>query len=440
MLTYEHIIKDPVHGYIGITQIERCIINTEAFQRLRRILQLPTSVYVYPGAVHTRFIHSVGAMHIAGAFGENIAQKLGLASGEEGSRLVQFLRLVLLLHDIGHGPFSHSFEEAILYPMGLNHEIVGSRVIENHGEIVSCIEENKDLGFAQKDLSRALLAVSSEDWPVLGFSGVDQDMEKSLLYILKGPFAADLLDYLIRDSYYTGAGYGLGIDWQRIARSSVPLRKRLGILDKAVDAYEHVLISRFHMFATVYYHKTTRAVEHLVTRLLEESKSYIDYKGLVENPSSYVELDDPYILGNPSIRKLETCKMLLSRRIPYTVIEEKRLQIPRKNPLTMLALDRGLLNRLLLEKLGSSYEGIVYIDTPRLPLNPMLRDEEVLVISGDKRVVRGFEETSFGTLSHSVAIVRLYMDKAHLDKKEQAIKAFREIMETSSIDTLRSFY
>lgn len=440
MLTYEHMIKDPVHGYIGITQIERCIINTSAFQRLRRILQLPTSAYVYPGAVHTRFMHSIGAMHIAGAFGESIALKLGLAGREEGSRLTQFLRLVLLIHDIGHGPFSHSFEEAILYPMGLNHEIMGSKIIEGYDEIATCIEENKDLGFTAKDLSRALLSISSDEWPVLGFSGVDRDMEKSLFYVLKGPFAADLLDYLIRDSYYTGAGYGLGIDWERIARNSVPLHKKLGILDKAVDAYEHVLISRFHMFATVYYHKTTRAVEQLVSRMLEESKSYIDYKEMVENPSSYVELDDTYILGNPSIRRLETCRMLLSRRIPYTVIEEKRLQIPRRNPLMMLALDRGFLNRLLLEKLGSGYEGIVYIDTPRLPLNPMLREEEVLVISGDKRLVRSFEETSFGMLSHSVAIVRLYMDKRHLDKKDQAIKMFREIVETSSTETLRSFY
>ena len=440
MLTYEHMIKDPVHGYIGITRVEKCVIDTEALQRLRRVLQLPTSVYVYPGAVHTRFIHSIGAMHIAGAFGENIALRLGLAGRDEGSRLVQFLRLALLLHDIGHGPFSHSFEEAILYPMGLNHEIVGSRIVEGFDDIVSCIEENKDLGFAARDLSRALLAVGSEDWPVLGYSGVDQEMEKSLFYVLKGPFAADLLDYLVRDSYYTGAGYGLGIDWERIARSSVPLQRRLGILDKAVDAYEHVLIARFHMFATVYYHKTTRAVEHLVSRLLEDSKSYIDYKALVESPSRYVELDDTYILGNPSIRKLEACKMLLNRRIPYTVIEEKRLQIPRRNPIMLLALDRGFLNKLLLEKLGNSYEGVVYIDTPRLPLNPMLREEEVLVVSGDRRVIRGFDEMSFGTLSHSVAIVRLYMDKRHLDKREQAIKAFREIIGTGSMETLRSFY
>ncbi|HWQ17746.1 MAG TPA: HD domain-containing protein [Sulfolobales archaeon] len=440
MLTYEHMIKDPVHGYIGITRVEKCIIDTGAFQRLRRTLQLPTSVYVYPGAVHTRFAHSIGAMHIASAFGENIAQRLGLVGRDEGSRLVQFLRLTLLLHDIGHGPFSHSFEETILYPMGVNHEIVGSRIIESNNDIVSCIEENKDLGFTPKDLSRALLAVGSEDWPVLGYSGVDQEMEKSLFYVLKGPFAADLLDYLIRDSYYTGAGYGSGIDWERIARSSIPLHRRLGILDKAVDAYEHVLIARFHMFATVYYHKTTRAVEQLVSRLLEESKTYIDYGEMVNNPSKYIELDDTYILGNPSIRELESCKMLLNRKIPYTVVEEKRLQIPRRNPLMMIALDRGFLNKLLLEKLGNSYNGVVYIDTPRLPLNPMLREDEVLVISGDRRMIKGFEEMSFGTLSHSVAIVRLYMDKRHLDKREQAVKAFREIIETSSMETLRSFY
>jgi HD superfamily phosphohydrolase len=440
MLVYEHMIKDPVHGYIGITSVEKCIINTRAFQRLRRILQLPTSVYVYPGATHSRFIHSIGAMHIAGVFGENIASRFKLAGREEGARLIQYLRLVLLLHDIGHGPFSHSFEEKILYPLNTNHEIVGSRIVGSDEEILSCIEESSDLGFDARDVSRALTAVSSEDWPVLGFSGVDQDMEKSLFYILKGPFAADLLDYLIRDSYYTGAGYGLGIDWVRIARNAVALRKRLGILDKAVDAYEHVLISRFHMFAAVYYHKTTRAVEHLIGRMLEESNAYIDYKSIVEDPSRYIDLDDSYILGNPSIRKLESCKMLLSRKIPYTVVEEKRIQIQRGSPLSLLAINRNLLNKLLIEELGKDFEGIVYIDTPHLPLNPMLKEEEVLVISGDRPIVKRFEEISFGTLSHSVAIVRLYMDKAHLDKRERAVKAFREIIESSSEETLRSFY
>jgi HD superfamily phosphohydrolase len=439
MLRYEHMIKDPVHGYVGVTPVERCVINARAFQRLRRILQLPTSVYVYPGAVHSRFIHSIGAMHIAGAFGENIAIRLGLLR-DEASRLIQFLRLVLLLHDIGHGPFSHTFEERILYPLEVNHEIIGGRIISEDSEVSSCIDDNKDLGFTSKDISRAIMAASSEDWPVLGFSGVEQDMEKSLFYVLKGPFAADLLDYLIRDSYYTGAGYGLGIDWMRIARNTIPLNRRLGILDKAVDAYEHVLIARYHMFAAVYYHKTTRAIEHLLGRVLEESAGFIDYKSMVGNPSLYIELDDTYILGNPSIRSLDSCKKLLSRRIPYTVIEEKRIQIPRGSPLAIIAMNRGFLNRLLIERLGRDYEGIVYIDTPHLPLNPMLRDEEVLVISGDRSIVKRFEETSFGTLSHGVTIVRLYIDKDHLDKRDRAIKVFRDIIESGSMETLRSFY
>jgi hypothetical protein len=132
--------------------------------------------------------------------------------------------------------------------------------------------------------------------------------------------------------------------------------------------------------------------------------------------------------------------MLLSRKIPYTVVEEKRIQIQRGSPLSLLAINRNLLNKLLIEELGKDFEGIVYIDTPHLPLNPMLKEEEVLVISGDRPIVKRFEEISFGTLSHSVAIVRLYMDKAHLDKRERAVKAFREIIESSSEETLRSFY
>jgi len=200
----------------------------------------------------------------------------------------------------------------------------------------------------------------------------------------------------------------------RIARNTIPLNRRLGILDKAVEAYEHVPIARYHMFAAIYYHKTTRAIEHLLGRVLEEGAGFIDYKSMVGNPSLYIELDDTYILGNPSIRSLDSCKKLLSRRIPYTVIEEKRIQIPWESPLAIIAMNRGFLNRLLIERLGRDYEGIVYIDTPHLPLNPMLRDEEVLVISGDRSIVKRFEETSFGTLSHGVSIVRLYIERITL--------------------------
>lgn len=437
MPSYEHMVKDPVHGYIGITEFERCIISTGAFQRLRRILQLPTAVYVYPGAVHTRFIHSIGAMHIAGAFGEQISSRLGLGRGES-DRLIRFLRAVLLLHDVGHGPFSHSFEENILYPMGLNHEILGSRIVESDPEILGCFEDAKDLGFTAKDVSRAIASVSSSDWPLLGFGGVGDDVERSLFYVLKGPFAADLLDYLVRDSYYTGAGYGLGIDWARIAKNVVPLPRRLGILEKAVDVYEHVLVARYHMFAAVYYHKTARAVEQVVSKLLDESRRHIDYGTYVNDLSKYVELDDYLVLGHPGVRSAEGARMLLSRKIPYTVVEEKRLQIPRTNPIYMAALNRRYINNLLLERLGDEFKGLAYIDTPHLPLNPMLRDEEVLVVSGDRQLVRRFDEMSFGTLSHGVAIVRLYMDKNRLDKKDAVVKAFREILDSSS--SIRSFY
>lgn len=437
MPNYEHTIKDPVHGHIGVTEFERCIISTGAFQRLRRILQLPTAVYVYPGAVHTRFIHSIGAMHIAGVFGERISSRLGLGRGES-DRMIQFLRAVLLLHDIGHGPFSHSFEENILYPMGTNHEILGSRIVNKDPEILGCFEDAKDLGFTAGDVSKAIASVSSSDWPLLGFEGVEDDVERGLFYVLKGPFAADLLDYLVRDSYYTGAGYGLGIDWARIARNVAPLPKRLGILEKAIDVYEHVLVSRYHMFAAVYYHKTTRAVEHVVSKLLEESRRHIDYRAYVDDPSRYVELDDYFILGHPGVRSTEGARMLLSRRIPYTVVEEKKLQIPRTNPIYMVALNRRYINSLLFERLGEEFKGLAYIDTPHLPLNPMLRDEEVLVVSGDRQLVRRFDEMSFGTLSYSVVIVRLYMDKNHLDKKEVVVKAFREIVDSSA--STRSFY
>ncbi|MEM4665642.1 MAG: HD domain-containing protein, partial [Sulfolobales archaeon] len=115
------IIKDPVHDYIKVYEHERCLIDTAPFQRLRRVLQLPTSQYVYPSATHTRFAHSLGVMHVAGVFAESLYSE-GIERSE-ASRLYAISRLLALLHDVGHGPFSHTFEDHVLLRYGLNHEV-----------------------------------------------------------------------------------------------------------------------------------------------------------------------------------------------------------------------------------------------------------------------------------------------------------------------------
>ena len=123
-LRYVAEIRDPVHGYIKITQEERAIIDSPFVQRLRRIHQLAGAYMVYPGGVHSRFEHVLGTMHVAGLIAESIADKVDL--DEEH---VQELRLAALLHDVGHGPFSHLFEEVLADKTDLSHEDMSQRIV-----------------------------------------------------------------------------------------------------------------------------------------------------------------------------------------------------------------------------------------------------------------------------------------------------------------------
>src|ERR671927_1704369 len=118
-------IADPIHKYIRFSQVEKEVIDSVVFQRLRRIRQLAGAHLVYPSAQHSRFEHSIGTMHIAGYAGETLFNKGYFADEDK----VQKLRLAALLHDIGHGPFSHLFEEVLELRHGTSHEDVGKRVI-----------------------------------------------------------------------------------------------------------------------------------------------------------------------------------------------------------------------------------------------------------------------------------------------------------------------
>ncbi|MEM0044153.1 MAG: HD domain-containing protein [Sulfolobales archaeon] len=439
MLRYDYFIKDPVHGYIGITELERCIIDTLAMQRLRRVLQLPTSVYVYPGATHSRFIHSVGSMHVAGVMSSSIIERLGLYGRSDSMSLIQFIRLVLLLHDVGHGPYSHTFEEAVLYPKGLNHEIIGSRIVRENEELRECLERfGKNLSFTCDEIALAILSRSPSEWPVLGVSGFEEDLERSLYYILKGPFAADIIDYLIRDSYYTGAGYGSGIDWLRIAYNATPTEKGLALGDKALDAFEHMLLARYHMFMSVYYHKTSRAIDIMIGTALREAAEESELKNLIMRTESYLELDDQTILFIQELRNHRHIRDLMKRKIRFAMIDEYRVPIGRNLQLVLSALDREFLNRILRERLPDDLRSRVFIDTPVLPLNPMLHSEDVLIRRSDGSLSsRRFDETTFGSLSQSVVLIRLYIDRDSIDRREEAIRSFREVLKAGG---LRSFY
>ncbi|MBU4534354.1 MAG: HD domain-containing protein [Euryarchaeota archaeon] len=225
-------IRDSVHGNLHINDLEIKLVDTPQIQRLRRIKQLGFTFLIYPGANHTRFEHSIGTMYLA----SQMADHLNLDEDKKS-----ILRICALLHDAGHGPFSH-VSEAVLDD---SHEVLTSRVIKNSklGDIIS---ENYHI---------------NEIIDIINGKGV-------LGQIISGELDVDRMDYLIRDSHYTGVAYGI-IDIERLIYN-MKLENNLVLDKKGVQAAESTLVARYFMYPSVYQHHTTRIVNSMFRRSLRK--------------------------------------------------------------------------------------------------------------------------------------------------------------------------
>jgi uncharacterized protein len=275
-------VRDPVHGFIYFNDIEMKIVNTAPFQRLRYIRQLALTNLVYPGAEHSRFAHSMGVMEFATRMFDVIMMKHQSSlkwSKARAKRNKQLLRLGALLHDTGHTPFSHGSEE--LLP-GIQHEDVSRQFILSE-PISSLIEEFKnDLGITAQDVASFFKR-----------GNIDPDIV-FLKEIFAGEIDADKLDYLYRDSLFTGVHYGR-FDFQRLIQSLCLIEDPVGKTGNLIMAIEHgglhaleaMVLARYFMFTQVYFHKIRRAYDHHLLNFLK--------KHVGKYPSSidkYVAYDD----------------------------------------------------------------------------------------------------------------------------------------------------
>lgn len=240
-------IYDEVHGYIELSDVELEVINTSIFQRLRYIKQLATAWYVYPGATHTRFSHSLGTMHIASL----IALKFYKSGYIHEASDIQLLRLAALLHDIGHTPFSHAIEPFYRYKLGITHEDISRVIIGENTELREILSK---YGFDYKEIIAIL-----------------EGRHKESLYnqLLSSDVDIDRMDYLIRDALHTGVTYGM-IDIHRIiATLTVDGDGNMAILEKGIDSIDNFYLARMHMYRAVYYHKTLVGYELILRKIYE---------------------------------------------------------------------------------------------------------------------------------------------------------------------------
>jgi len=281
----QQVFRDPLYGYVHIDyDLITELIDTSVFQRLRRIRQLSGVHMVFHTAEHSRFSHSLGVYELAHRFLTIDEIKNNLNEREQLLFLVS-----ALLHDIGHGAYSHAFE----YVFKVNHETIGATIITTHQEIRNILDK-VDSEFA-KDVAGIIL--KEKKYPLI------EQLISSQLDI-------DRLDYLERDAYFTGAAYG-HIDLDRLMRVVVVKNGKLAFKASGIHAIENYLVARYHMYWQVYYHPKARSYEVILEKIYLRIKEliHLDYdfkhdvsslKTILDNPNdmyAYLEIDDYYMNG-----------------------------------------------------------------------------------------------------------------------------------------------
>src|SRR5450432_4307963 len=285
-MAFRKIINDPVYGFITIEdELVYSIISHSCYQRMRRIHQMAMAQLVYPGAVHTRLHHSLGAYHLM-CNALNVLKGKGIEISEDEELGA---KMAILLHDVGHGPFSHALENNLI--QNLDHESVSLQIMqllnqEMHGELSTAI------------------AIFTNLYP-----------KKFLHQLVSGQLDVDRMDYLNRDSFFTGVSEGV-IGYDRIIHMLTVHNGELMVQEKGIYSIEKFLVARRLMYWQVYLHKTVVSAESMLVKIIQRARERIRQGDQIfsgsesldfflsqspQDPSEYLEafslLDDNDILS-----------------------------------------------------------------------------------------------------------------------------------------------
>ncbi len=395
-------IIDPIHDFIRVYDSELKIIDSPIFQRLRRIRQLSGAHLTYPGAQHTRFEHSLGVMHIAGLAGAALLEK-DIIQQED----VANLRIAGLLHDIGHGPFSHMFEEAL--QNNTSHEDMGRKIITKTeiGDILS------SLGFDKKFIAKLAFGKSKLQF---------------MNEIISGALSADMMDYLLRDGYYTGAEHAK-IDHIRMIHSLDVYKNSLALEKSALYSFESMMHSRYQMFKAVYFHKTVRSVEVMLLESIKLAYKEIGLDSLTLE--DYVTLTDDIIMSRLLSIKSKNPQLQRARHLAHNYQNRKLFkcvyeQLSKKSYTSSHADIRAKI-----AKESRIVPSDVFVDssvTPSIPLSPSKQESQYIILISHENVKSCAQRLPISeiplvsAMSGFMNILRIYTSQKNRKKVEIAAR------------------
>jgi|APHM01.1.fsa_nt_gi HD superfamily phosphohydrolases len=339
-------VRDPLYGYLELSDEEKRVLDSPQMQRLRRIRQTSLSSLVYPGATHSRFTHSLGVMHIAG----RMAESMGL--GEEGIREV---RLAGLMHDSGHSPFSHTSEK-VAENYGTSHEDLSKQVIDDLENLYS----------ADSDRLKRMIEGGTE-----------------LGSVVAGEVDADRMDYLRRDAHNSGLEHGK-IDYSTVIRFAEYQDGGVCFDQKAVQALESLLMARFHMIRSFYTHHASRIAESMLERALRALADDIGIDGLMsmddrQAHSRLMSMEG----GDAELYRKATSRKLYKRAL---VIDESDVTKDKLRQLSTID-EHSIENKI--SDIAEVKSGSVLVESPTLPKRKQ----------SDARVLTGSSTTQLSELS-----------------------------------------
>jgi len=391
----EGLIGDPIHHYIPFTTpkstnpreiTEKDLIDSDWVQRLRYIYQLQSSRWVYPSAEHSRFQHSIGAMYLASKFANRLYPSLKKieASTPSFPLVEETLRVAALLHDVGHGPFGHFFEENYLKTLNITHEKISQEIIlKELPDLIRKLRRSPSGSFKRGERIEPEFCAYLINKDTTISESIIPGWVKLLLPLFHGVYTIDNIDYVLRDSYMCGVAIG-PVDFDRLLYYTFFSSKGLTLHIGGASALTMFLTARLYLYSNVYFHRTTRAIDLQLKDIFSKTIEELNIGNPILNLRNYIKLTDWSLIeevkqwassSNPNKKALgKAWSAIFKRNVKWKMVFDETLSIhPSKK-------DNKIISSKNLEKIIRDFLPIKFKNIPMKidyaaedgrPINPL---------------------------------------------------------------------